>query len=192
MDMLYPGMPVQHGPANNYASPLKHGVTPSVNQAQNTMNLEKPSMVPDEDKVEFRSNEDADKKEKKKKKQQHQNEQSCVTCNERRLNNADNDQYNSKEAYLLLKKLADNLNSDELNDRGKDRGNNRLSDNGKDVIINNLVFRYKFCPECGKPYICPESLSSAIRLASASEKLGSQYQTGFDMMPRGASINTEV
>ena len=192
MDMLYPGMPVQQGPANNYASPLKNSVTPSVNQAQNTMNLEKSAMLPDEEKVEYRRNEDADEKGKKGKKRHNEKEQPCKTCDKRRSENLNSGVSSSQIAELLLKQSTNNLNCHVSNKQVADSENIQPNANGKDVIFKNQVIHYNFCPECGKPYISPGTLSSVIRAASASEKLGAQYQTGYDIMPRGSSINTEA
>jgi len=180
MDMLFPGSPIQQGPANNYTSPLRNSVTPSINETQNAMDMEKSSMVPDEEKVRYRSKEDADGKQKKRKKKQNEQRAECNTCKKRRTQ-----LIYSEARHIIGPSLT-------IDPPSNDNNSNGLNGDDKDVISRDTVFRYSYCAECGKPYISPGSLSAVTRAASAKEKLGAQYQTGYVIMPRGASINTEV
>jgi hypothetical protein len=51
MDMLFPANPV-NTTQNNYVSPNKNGTTPSQIESQNALNMEKTSLVPENDEVE--------------------------------------------------------------------------------------------------------------------------------------------
>jgi hypothetical protein len=79
MDMLYPTNPVPTGQSSNYVSPLKNGTTPSLDDAQNALRMEKPSLVPEHESVGYRRLEDADDQGEKRGKKKKGAEQECQT-----------------------------------------------------------------------------------------------------------------
>ncbi|GHU49288.1 hypothetical protein FACS1894127_2150 [Clostridia bacterium] len=192
MDMLYPGMPVQPGQGNNYSSPLKHATTPSINDAQNAMNMEKSNMVPDdEQRVEYRSSEDSDKKQKRGKKKQGGSEPECETCKKRRNKDISDDPGASLQSPDSLSKVEEEGNIRAHDHRHLSHEQANGENEGRDVVSQNMVIHYDVCPECGRPYIPGGTTATLTRTASPRERLGTQYQTGMVIIPPGTNVNTE-
>jgi hypothetical protein len=61
---------------------------------------------------------------------------------------------------------------------------------GREVVSQNVVIHYEVCPECGKVYVAGGTTTTVTRNATEQEKLGAQYQTGRDELPKGANIDS--
>ncbi|MDR1572402.1 MAG: hypothetical protein LBS32_07750 [Clostridiales Family XIII bacterium] len=192
MDMLYPVNPVQTGQGSNYASPLKNATTPSVNEAQNAMNMEKASMVPDEhEPVGYRRTEDADEeKSKRGKKKQQGAEQECQTCKNRKYKDVSDD---PSVSFQTPTKLSPGEAEGAVRAHERQHVSHERSEaerESREVVSQNVVIHYAVCPECGKVYIAGGTTTTVTRAASEREKLGAQYMAGVDSLPKGSNVDS--
>jgi hypothetical protein len=192
MDMLYPSNPVPSGQNNNYVSPLKHGTTPSVNESQNAMNMEKPSMVPDREQVEYRRAEDADDEGKKRggRQRRREGEEESQTCKSRRYQDESDD---PSVSFQMPTKLSSAEAAGAVRAHEQEHVSHEQSEaerEGREVVSQNVVIHYAVCPECGKVYVAGGTTTTVTRAATEREKLGAQYQTGVDALPKGSNVDS--
>ncbi|MDR1135462.1 MAG: hypothetical protein LBL49_04690 [Clostridiales Family XIII bacterium] len=192
MDMLYPSNPLPSNQGNNYSSPLKYGTTPSVNEAQNAMNLEKPSMVPEKEQVAYRRTEDADDERKRRggKKKSGDGSQECQSCKSRRYKDVSDD---PSVSFQSPTKLSDAEAGSAVRAHEQEHVSHeqaKAERENREVVSQNVVIHYAVCPECGKIYVAGGTTTTTTREATEREKLGAQYQTGVDALPKGLNVDS--
>jgi ribosomal protein L32 len=189
MDMLFPANPVATT-QSNYVSPNKNGTTPSQIEAQNALRMEKTSLVPENDEVEYRRTEDADENKDRRSKKKRSAEQECQTCKERKYKDVSNDSTVSFQTPTKLDsgEAAYAVRAHEQQHVSHEQA--KAEREGREVVSQNVVIHYAVCPECGKVYVAGGTTTTATRDATPREKLGAQYSTGVDPVPKGLNVDS--
>jgi hypothetical protein len=188
MDLLFPSNPL-NTTQNNYVSPNKNGTTPSQNEAQNALRLERTSLVPENEEVAYRRTEDADENKDRRGKKKRPDDYECQTCSERRYKDVSNDSTVSFQTPTKLDsgEAAYAVRAHEQEHVSHEQA--RAEREGREVVSQNVVIHYAVCPECGKVYVAGGTTTTATRDATPREKLGAQYNTGVDMLPKGSNVD---
>jgi hypothetical protein len=188
MDMLFPANPVPAAQNSNYAAQTKSGTTPSLNEAQNALNMEKSSLVPENEKLEYRRTEDPDADASKGKKKR-KSPDDCQTCKERKYKDVSDD---SSVSFQTPTKLSPGEAEGAVRAHEQQHVSHEQADakqEGREVVSQNVVIHYDVCPECGRVYVAGGTTTTVTRNATEREKLGAQYLTGVDNLPKGSSVD---
>ncbi|MDR0424927.1 MAG: hypothetical protein LBH39_05670, partial [Clostridiales Family XIII bacterium] len=161
-------------------------------EAQNAMNLEKPSMVPEEENVAYRRAEDADEEKKRRgnKKKNGGDAHECQTCKSRRYKDVSDDPSVSFQTPTKLSNAEAGPAVRAHEQQHVTHEQDRADREGREVVSQNVVIHYAVCPECGKSYVAGGTTTTVTRAATESEKLGAQYQTGVDALPKGLNVDS--
>jgi hypothetical protein len=188
MDMLFPANPI-NTTQNNYISPNKNGTTPSQIESQNALRLEKSSLVPENEEVAYRRAEDADENKDRRGKKKRPDDYECQTCKERRYQDISNDSSVSFQTPTKLDRgeAAYAVRAHEQEHVSHEQA--RAAREGREVVSQNVVIHYAVCPECGRVYVAGGTTTTATRDATPREKLGAQYNTGVDQLPKGSNVD---
>jgi ferredoxin-like protein FixX len=191
MDMLFPANPL-NTTQNNYVSPNKNGTTPSQIEAQNALRLEKTSLVPENEEAVYRRTEDADEGKDRRSKKKRPADEECQTCKERRYKDVSNDSTVSFQTPTKLDRgeAAYAVRAHEQEHVSHEQA--KAEREGREVVSQNVVIHYDVCPECGKVYVAGGTTTTATRSATPREKLGAQYNTGVDPLPKGSNVDAGV
>ncbi|MDR1246222.1 MAG: hypothetical protein LBK57_04245 [Clostridiales Family XIII bacterium] len=189
MDMLFPANPV-NTTQNNYVSPNKNGTTPSQIESQNALRMEKTSLVPENEEVAYRRTEDADENRERRGKRKRPDENDCQTCRERRYKDVSDD---STVSFQTPTKLDSGeapyaVRAHEQQHVSHEQA--KAEREGREVVSQNVVIHYAVCPECGRVYVAGGTTTTTTRDATPRERLGAQYSTGVDQLPKGSNVDS--
>ena len=188
MDMLFPSNPI-NTTQNNYISPNKNGTTPSQIESQNALRMEKTSLVPEREAVEYRRTEDADENRDRRGKKKRPTDEECQTCKERKYKDVSDDPTVSFQTPTNLGRgeAAYAVRAHEQQHVSHEHA--KAEREGREVVSQNVVIHYAVCPECGKVYVAGGTTTTTTRDATPREKLGAQYGAGVDQLPKGSNVD---
>jgi hypothetical protein len=151
--------------------------------------MEKTSLVPEHEEVEYRRAEDADENRERRGKKKRPADRECQTCKERKYKDVSNDPTVSFQTPTKLDRgeAAYAVRAHEQQHVSHEHA--KAEREGREVVSQNVVIHYAVCPECGKVYVAGGTTTTTTRDATPREKLGAQYGAGVDQLPKGSNVD---
>jgi hypothetical protein len=151
--------------------------------------MEKTSLVPEHEEVEYRRAEDADENRERRGKKKRPADGECQTCKERRYKDVSDDSTVSFQTPTKLDRTEAAYAVRAHEQQHVSHEHAKAEREGREIVSQNVVIHYAVCPECGKVYVAGGTTTTATRDATPREKLGAQYGAGVDRLPKGSNVD---